>query len=84
MAPEGRIEAIVDAARTGDQNAIPELIGGLDSDDGAVRMLSIRALQRMTGQTLGYDHAAPEWRRREAVERWMAWAGGRGEPGGGS
>lgn len=72
-APEGRIPAIIDAARTADRDAIPDLIGQLDSDDPAVRMFAIRALERITGLTLGYDHAAPERDRRHAVDRWTAW-----------
>jgi hypothetical protein len=45
----------------------------LDSDDPAARLVAIRALERITGQTLGYDHAGPEHERRLAVERWMEW-----------
>ncbi|MCH9057864.1 MAG: hypothetical protein IIB55_04460 [Planctomycetes bacterium] len=72
--PANRMDAAVDAAAEGDRSAIPDLIGLLDSDDSLVRMVAIRSLERLTGQTLGYDHAAPEWRRDEAVERWVAWA----------
>lgn len=72
-APEGRIPAIIDAARTGDRAAIPDLIGQLDSDDPAVRMFAIRTLERLTDRTFGYDHAAPERLRRPAVDRWTAW-----------
>lgn len=72
--PAYRMDAAVDAAREGDRSAIPDLIGLLDSDDSLVRMVAIRSLERLTGQTLGYDHAASEWRRDEAVERWVAWA----------
>jgi hypothetical protein len=68
-----RIRAIQRAAATEDKAAIPKLIGLLDSDDPAVRMLSIRTLERMTGQTHGYDYAAPEWQRRPAVEVWRDW-----------
>ena len=71
----------MDAAREGDLSAIPDLIGLLDSDDSLVRMVAIRSLERLTGQTLGYDHAVPEWRRDEAVERWVAWASAQSEAG---
>ena len=71
----------MDAAREGDLSAIPDLIGLLDSDDSLVRMVAIRSLERLTGQTLGYDHAVSEWRRDEAVERWVAWASAQSEAG---
>ena len=79
--PAHRMEAAVDAAREGDRSAIPDLIGLLDSDDPLVRLVAIQALQRMTGQTLGYDHADTEWRRDEAIERWVAWASAEAEAG---
>jgi HEAT repeat protein len=71
--PAARIRAIRQAAATGDRSAIPDLIDLLESDDPAERVLSIRTLQGMTGQTLGYDHSAPLEERREAVRRWSAW-----------
>lgn len=47
----------------------------LESDDSAIRLLSIRTLESMTGQTLGYDPIAPEYERTPAVERWQQWYG---------
>src|SRR5207237_1315387 len=52
---DARLEAIGEAARTRDPAAIPHLIEMLESDDPAVRMASIRTLELITGQTLGYD-----------------------------
>ena len=74
LAPEGRINAIVRTAKDRDRSRVPELISQLDSDDPAVRMLAIRALERITGETMGYDHAASPRRRDEAVRRWVGWA----------
>jgi len=71
--PAARISAAVEAADAGDAGAIPDLIGLLDSDDPATRLVAIRSLERLTGQTLGYDHAAPEREREEAVDRWVEW-----------
>lgn len=71
--PGRRIEAAARAAERRDRAAIRPLISMLDSDDPAARLVAIRALERITGQTLGYDHAAPEHERRLAVERWMEW-----------
>lgn len=69
--PGVRIDAIVEAARRGDPAAVPSLVRMLDSDDPATRLLAIRALERITGTTYGYDHSAPETERREAVRRWQ-------------
>lgn len=64
-----------DPARARD--AIPGLIRNLDSDDPAVRLVSIEALYELTGETLGYRHYDPEWVRAEAVRRWArAWERG--------
>jgi hypothetical protein len=71
--PGARLYAITDAARTDNKASIPALIASLDSDDPAVRMFAIRTLEKFTGQTLGYDHAAPEWERKPAVDRWINW-----------
>lgn len=57
--------------------AMPGLIRNLDSDDPAVRLLSIEALEELTGETFGYRHFDPEWLRAPAVARWAAaWEGG--------
>jgi hypothetical protein len=75
--PSERIRAASAAAERGDQSSIPDLIRLLESDDPLVRMTSIRALERLTGQTLGYEHSAPEPQRQEAIARWAAWHEGR-------
>ena len=70
--PLRRMDAIVLAS---DEDADPEtlarLVEQLDSQDAAARMLAIRALEKRTGTTLGYIHTDPEWKRQEAVDRWM-------------
>jgi HEAT repeats len=71
--PAARNAAIIKAVETHDASAVPDLVRMLDSDDPATRLLAINALERITGQTMGYDHAAPERDRREATERWQKW-----------
>lgn len=68
-----RLRAIQRAAAENDRSSIPRLIEMLDSDDPAVRILSIRTLESMTGQTLGYDPTAPSYERTPAVDRWQEW-----------
>jgi HEAT repeat protein len=76
--PAMRIDAMATAAETKDRSAIPGLIQRLDSQDGGERLLAIVALERITGDRLGYDHEAPIAEREAGVERWRAWARGEG------
>lgn len=76
--PAERTLAVGQAAESDDPEMIPSLIRLLESEDPAERMLAIRALEKRTGQTLGYDHADAEARRTEAVQRWVAWQRGLG------
>lgn len=71
--PAARNAAIVQAAAGRDASATPDLVRMLDSDDPATRLLAIDALERITGERLGYEHAAGEHEREEAVARWQAW-----------
>lgn len=83
--PAARNAAIVAAARSGDRRAVPDLVRMLDSDDPATRLLAIRTLERLTGQTFGYDHAAESRDREPAVRRWREFAaGGPGRAGAGT
>jgi len=68
-----RIRALRLAAVNDDRDAIPQMIELLQSDDPAVRLFTIGTLEKMTGQTLGYDYAASEGSRRAAVDRWRQW-----------
>jgi hypothetical protein len=46
----------------------------LGSDDPATRLLAIEALNRITGERLGFEpHAGPQ-DREASVERWRAFA----------
>ena len=72
--PTSRLAAISDAGARGDREAIPQLIEQLESSDPGARLLAIRSLERITGETLGYHHADPWWERAPAVRRWRRWA----------
>lgn len=69
--PAAKMHATVEAVRNGDQSAVRHIVEQLDSDDPAVRLLAIMALERLTGQTLGYEHDASKWDRNVAIERWV-------------
>lgn len=66
--------AIARAAADDDRRAIRALIEALDDPDPGNRMMAIATLERLTGQTLGYDATAPEAQRDAAVREWVRWA----------
>jgi len=70
-APSKRIDAIVDASALEDNESLLKLVEKLRSPVPSERMLAIRSLEIRTGNTLGYDHAAPQWQRIEAFLRWI-------------
>jgi HEAT repeat protein len=70
--PAARNAAIVRAAASNDQAAVPDLVRMLESDDPTTRVLAIQTLLRLTGQDLGYDPSDTPSRRDTAVDRWRA------------
>lgn len=71
--PSARVVATAEAAQNGNLEAVPVLIRALRSDDPLVRMVSQRALDRLTGQTFGYSYADSESKREKAIDRWVIW-----------
>jgi HEAT repeat protein len=69
--PAAKLYAIQRAGLREDRSKIPQLIEQLDSDDPAVRLFAIEALERMTGERRGYKPYDPPHRRAEAVDRWV-------------
>ena len=69
--PGAKLAAIIQAGREKDREAIPHLIEQLESDDQAVRMYAILALERITGTRKGYRYYAPPAERKNAVRRWV-------------
>jgi len=65
-----RILAVRAAGEAGDRKAIPLIVDRLDDEDDGVRFFAILALERLTGTRMGFDYAAPEVERSEAVNRW--------------
>lgn len=71
--PSARLRATAAAAEKKDPAAVPHLIEQLASDDPLVRMASIRTLEEITGQTLGYQHWGAEPQRQKAIRAWVDW-----------
>lgn len=74
--PAARNAAIVGAAKTGDKASIPQLVRMLASDDPTTRVLAIRTLERVTGQTLGFDASGSDEDRAAGIKAWERWLAG--------
>jgi hypothetical protein len=69
--PAAQLYAIRQAGERRDAGAVPRLVTALTSDDPAVRMFAIEALDRITGERLGYNPRASLQERDAAVARWV-------------
>jgi hypothetical protein len=71
--PADKIPALEDAVRKNDHRVIPQLVADLENDDPAIRMYTIDALRRLTGQDFGYQFFVDDDARKPAVEKWKQW-----------
>lgn len=71
--PQDRYLAIRQAAEENDASALPDLVRQLDADDPLVRAAAIDALERITGETQGFDPHAGPVPRSAAIARWDEW-----------
>ena len=76
--PAVRVQAIKWAGEQESQESLPLLVDRLMEQDASIRFFAIMALERLTGETLGYDYAGSASSRREAVGRWREWLERRG------
>jgi len=68
--PGSKLYAITRAGMNHDRSSIGHLIDQLDSDDSAVRMMAIIALERIAGTRMGYSPYTSIENRHPAVEAW--------------
>ena len=71
--PSEKIPGIVQAVRKRDLPKARYMVKALSSDDPAVRMFAIGGLERLTGETFGYNYYDDEDAREPAVKRWQQW-----------
>jgi len=71
--PSGKIPAMKKAVREHDLTVVRQLVKDLDSDDPAVRLFAIQALEKLTGQRYGYEYYADELQRKPALSAWQQW-----------
>lgn len=74
--PATLLYAIQEAGEARDESKIPNLVEALQNDDPAVRMMAIGALERITGQRMGYNPYGSSIDRAPAVARWHAMVNG--------
>jgi hypothetical protein len=69
-----RLEVARTLLTLGDMDAVPELVGALDSNKKEVRYLCHEALKNATGRDFGFDHLSEDVaQRRVAVLGWRQW-----------
>jgi hypothetical protein len=71
--PSVRIDAIVAAAKAKDRQAVPLLVDRLSDSEEDVRFFAGIAIERITGETMGWHCYDPPARREAAIERWREW-----------
>jgi|CXWL01.1.fsa_nt_gi hypothetical protein len=65
-----RILAIRAAADSQDHSAIPLIVDRLEDDDEAVQIFAFIALNKITGERMGYELGQDDRAREQAIERW--------------
>jgi hypothetical protein len=68
-----KVPALVAEADRGPYANYAALVRALDDDDPAARFAAARALQQLTGESLGYRFFDDRLARQDAVARWQAW-----------
>ncbi len=76
--PVIRLSAIRQASQSKDYRALPYLVKMLGDEDGDVRLFSVGALRKITGESMGYHSYDSPAKRASAQERWREWLIGHG------
>jgi hypothetical protein len=71
--PQVNIAGIREMVARKDRSKLPALVDQLDSDDAAVRMYAIHALETFAGQRFGYEYYFDEDQRKPSLARWREW-----------
>ena len=71
--PTVKIAGIKQAVARKDRAALPALVEQLDSDDPAVRLFALEALERFAGERFGYEYYFDEQQRKPSLAKWQEW-----------
>ena len=68
-----RMDAVLKAGNSGNENQVPEIVPALQSEDPLVRWAAQQSLEKLTGTTLGYGWSDSPSHRAAATQKWVAW-----------
>jgi HEAT repeat protein len=68
-----RMDAVLKAGNSGNENTVPEIVPALQSEDPLVRWAAQQSLEKLTGTTLGYGWSDSPSNRAAATQKWVAW-----------
>ena len=68
-----RMDAVLKAGNSGNENKVPEIVPALQSEDPLVRWAAQQSLEKLTGTTLGYGWSDSPSKRAEATQKWVLW-----------
>jgi len=72
-----KIAGIRQAQARQDRASLPALVEQLDSDDPAVRMFALGALEKFSGgERFGYEYYLDEEQRKPSLAKWRQWLEG--------
>lgn len=71
--PQVKIAGIKEAAAKKDRAALPALVEELNSDDPAVRLYALQALEKFSGERFGYEFYFDEEQRKPSLAKWREW-----------
>ena len=75
--PAERIRAVHAIGTEQLDGLLPVLVNRLDDDDIAVRLYTIVALEKLTGERLGFEYSGESRTRQAAVRRWQRYVASR-------
>lgn len=75
--PAERIRAVHAIGTEQIDGLLPALVNRLDDDDVAVRLYTIVALEKLTGERLGFEYSGESKARQTAVKRWRRYVASR-------
>ena len=68
-----RMDALLKAGNSGNENTVPQIVPALQSEDPLVRWAAQQSLEKLTGTTLGYGWSDSPSHRAAATQKWVAW-----------
>jgi hypothetical protein len=74
--PGARVQALVEATKNKDANALPFIVERMTDSESDVRLFAENSLRTITGHTMGYHSYDLPQDRQQAQDRWRQWLKG--------